>query len=75
MLPPCTAQSTGADTNGAVLPVDSLSASPFEMFSTLIVNLVGWLCAAAAWAAARSATDIETARTSVMIVSLSGCSV
>lgn len=31
-------QSTGADTKGADLPVESLRASPFEMFSTLMVK-------------------------------------
>src|SRR5262245_62172476 len=71
-LPPCTAQSTGAETKGAVFPVESFSASPREMFSTLIVNLVGWSCAAATWAAARNAADNVTARASDIVVSRSG---
>src|SRR6266508_1305198 len=74
MLPVCTAHSTGAETNGAVLPSDSLSTSPFEMFSTLIVNLVaaGAPWAAAPWASTRTATDRDTARASDMTFSCSG---
>src|SRR4051794_12693373 len=71
-LPPCTAQSTGADTKGAVFPVESFRTSPREMFSTLMVNFVGWSCATAAWAAARNAAENVTARTSDMRVSRSG---
>src|SRR5512132_2318580 len=70
-LPVATVQRTGADTNGAVLPFDSFSASPFEMLSTLIVNLVA-LCAMAPCAAARSTADTVTARTNDMDVSCSG---
>src|SRR6476620_7225066 len=74
VLPVCTAHSTGADTNGAVLPLDSLSTSPFEMFSTLIVNLVaaGAPWATAPWASARAVTDRDTARASDMTFSCSG---
>src|SRR5258705_8014521 len=70
-LPVATVQRTGAETNGAVLPFDSFRTSPFEILSTLIVNLVA-LWAMAPCAAARSTADTVTARTNDMEVSCSG---
>src|SRR6266446_4561896 len=74
VLPVSTAHSTGAATNGAVLPLDSLSTSPFEIFSTLIVNLVaaGAPWAEAPWASARTAAANETTRATGMTFSCSG---
>ena len=63
MLPVWITQSTGAETKGAEPPLESLSASPFEMFSILMVNV---LAGVELWAdATRAETIAEATRTAV----------